>query len=125
MKAKQVLILEDNLETLSIIFRVLSNLKIDISPIVLSEYVQVEEMINNTNREFDLILLDRDCNMGGSFHVLDIEKFGADKIISISSVPQYNDDAVARGVSKVVYKELNNLDYFSEALANQIKKMLI
>ena len=115
MKTIRILILEDDLETLSLIFKKLHLLQEELerksspatfSAIVLAEYTQVEEFINKSkNLNFDLILLDRDCKAGGSFHVLDIDKIGADKIISISSVPEYNEEAKSRGVTKVVFDE--------------------
>ncbi|KKQ79741.1 MAG: Lon protease [Candidatus Daviesbacteria bacterium GW2011_GWA1_38_7] len=46
---------------------------------MLSEYTQVEDYINKSKEfKFDIVLLDRDCKAGGSFHVLDIDKIGAD-----------------------------------------------
>src|SRR3989344_4357643 len=98
MKTIRILILEDDLETLSLIFEKLHLLEEklansekpkDFSVVTLSEYTQVEEFINKSQKfDFDVILLDRDCKAGGSFHVLDIERFGADKIISIPSIPE-------------------------------------
>lgn len=120
MKMVRVLILEDDLETLSVIFKVLARTKIDFIPIVLSTYEQVEKLINPSKMVFDLILLDRDCAFGGSFHILDIEKFGVDKIIAISSVPEYNDQLRQKGVSKVILKNYANLDEFSKKVVNAI-----
>jgi hypothetical protein len=71
---------------------------------------------------FDLILLDRDCKLCGSFHVLDFEKFSKDKIISISSTPQWNKEAEAAGIKRVVEKDYSNLEDFSERLIEEIKK---
>src|SRR3989344_6808511 len=97
METIRILILEDDLETLSLLLKKLHLLEEelansaspkDFSLITLSEYTQVEDLINKSqNLDFDVILLDRDCKAGGSFHVLDIERFGAGKIISISSIP--------------------------------------
>ena len=109
MKTIRILILEDDLETLSLLLKKLHLLEEDMadsdslkdfSIVTLSEYTQVEEFINKSSKiDFDVILLDRDCKAGGSFHVLDIERFGADKIISISSVPDYNEEAMSRGIT--------------------------
>ncbi len=79
--------MEDDLLTLSKILEKLSKLEqnqpYDFSTIVLTTYLQVEELINkNKNLNFDIILLDRDCKL-----------VGADKIISISSVPEFNEQA--------------------------------
>src|SRR3989344_6954805 len=94
--SKKILILEDDLRTLSKILDKLSKLEDDqpysFCIVVLTDYLQVQDYINNNPKaEFDIILLDRDCKLAGSFHVLDIERFGADKIIAISSVPEYNE----------------------------------
>ena len=119
-----ILILEDDLETLSVIFRVLFDTKIDFVPVVLSTSDQVEKIINPGDLKFDLILLDRDCASGGSFHVLDIDKFGVDKIIGISSVPQYNHDLAGRGVKYTITKDYGNLDKFATELKDIIETMV-
>jgi len=123
MKHLSVLILEDDLETLSVIFKTLHQLEemAEFYPIVLSTYEQVEKLINQANLQFDLILLDRDCAMGGSFHILNIEKFGIDKVIGISSVPEYNSDIVKRGVKVTIHKEYENLKLFESKLFNELQ----
>ncbi len=119
----RILILEDDILTLSYILNRLSKVEsLDISLVILSEYVFVEKFINNSDEEFDLILLDRDCFLGGSFHVLNIENIGANKIISISSVPEYNQQAMKRGVSRVVWKDYENLDKFADQLMSEIRE---
>mgnify|MGYP000882010538 CR=1 FL=1 len=117
-----MLILEDDLETLSIIFRVLFETKIDFAPVVFSTYEQVEKILNPSELKFDIILLDRDCAMGGSFHALDFEKFGVDKIIGISSVPPYNEELLKIGVKVVINKEYQDLEKFAAELKDQIGK---
>lgn len=119
---KNILILEDDLETLSVIFRVLYETKIDFAPIVLSTYEQVENLLNPSDLKFDLILLDRDCALGGSFHAIDFEKFGIDKIIGISSVPPYNEELLKIGVEAVINKEYQDLNKFAAELKDQIGK---
>src|SRR3990167_9896368 len=134
MRTLKILILEDDLETLSLILKKLHLLEEktaefdtpnDFSIITLSEYTQVEELINKPgNFDFDIVLLDRDCKAGGSFHVLDIEKFGADKVISISSIPDYNEEAKRRGITRVVWKDYKNLADFAESVMQEVKKIL-
>lgn len=134
MKTIRILILEDDLETLSLILKKLHlleeelehvELPKDFSVVTLSEYTQVEEFINKSDKlDFDIILLDRDCKAGGSFHVLDIERFGADKIISISSIPSYNEEAKQRGVTRVVYKNYQNLDKFSSDVISEVEDVI-
>lgn len=127
--AKTILILEDDLKTLSKILGKLVPLEQDqpfeFNLVVLTNYKQVEDYINNNPKaEFDIALLDRDCKMGRSFHVLDIERFGPEKVISISSVPDYNEDARKRGVTRVVYKDFLALDKFAEKVVLEIQDMI-
>lgn len=122
---KSILILEDDLETLSVIFRVLFESKIDFAPVVFSTYEQVEKIVNPSNMTFDIILLDRDCALGGSFHALDLQKFGVDKIIGISSVPPYNEELLKRGVQTVVNKDYENLKKFARELSETIVQKIV
>src|SRR3989344_6492279 len=107
---KQILILEDDLNVLSKLLSKLDDLEerepYSFHHVILADYTQVEDYINNNPKaEFDIILLDRDCKLGGSFHTLDIERFGADKVISMSSVPEAHADAKKRGVKRSVLKD--------------------
>jgi len=127
--SKTILILEDNLKVLSKIldrlFELENNQPYDFSVIVLTNYLQVEEYINNNPKaHFDIILLDRDCKLGNSFHVLDIERFGAEKIIAISSVPEYNEELKQRGVKKIILKDLGHIDKFAERVVKEIEKRI-
>ena len=132
MRTIKILILEDNLKTLSLIMAKLSILeekieadKYDIAVTTFSEYYHVERFVNKCSPDdFDIILLDRDCKMGGSFHALDFEKFGVGKIISISTIPEYNEEARKRGVSRVVWKDHDNLDDFAEKLLPLINQLI-
>lgn len=128
MKTVRVLILEDDLKTLSVIMDSLFKLeeesvgKTDFAVTVFSEYTQVEDYLNKIeNPNFDIILLDRDCKMCGSFHVLDFDKFGKDKIISISSTPQWNEEAKAAGITRIVSKDYSELDDFRKRIIEEIK----
>lgn len=133
MKTTRILILEDDLKTLSILFNKISKLEeelinknySDIAVTVLSEYTQVEDYINKIEiPNFDIILLDRDCKAGGSFHVLDLSKFDKNKIISISSVPEYNEHAKKLGINKAVWKDYDNLEKFSLAVIRSVEEIL-
>lgn len=126
---KTILILEDDLRTLSKILDRLSVLEDDqpyqFSTVVLTNYLQVEEYINNNPKaSFDMILLDRDCKLGGSFHTADLERLGPEKVIAISSVPKYNEEAKARGVLHVVEKDYKNLDSFADNLRVEVEKFI-
>lgn len=126
---KTILILEDDLKTLSKILNNLAKLEEDqpfyFSLVVLTDYTQVEDYINdNPKAKFDIILLDRDCKKGGSFHILNLEKFGVDKVISISSVPEYNTQVQQRGVTKVILKDYQYLDKFAEDVVKLIGELV-
>lgn len=126
---KTILILEDNLKILSRIIDCLFELEqdqpYDLSVIALTNSKQVEDYVNNNPKaQFDIILLDRDCKLNNSFHILDLEKFGADKVISISSVPEYNKEAKRRGVRKVVLKDLRYIDEFAKKVVREVEQMI-
>lgn len=125
LKSIHVLVLEDDLKTLSVIMDVLARqeqeLKNNFVVTVYSTFRDVENIVNRgTLRNFDIILLDRDCKLGGSFHVLEMEKLDTRRIIAISAIPQYNQDAVVRGVLRVVTKDHDQLDVFAMQLSEQI-----
>lgn len=126
---KTILILEDDIKTLSKILGKLVTLEedqpFDFNLIVLTNFQQVEDYINNNPKaNFDIALLDRDCKLGRSFHVLNIEKFGPEKVISISSVPEFNKEAKARGVKRSVLKEYIALDKFADKVVLEIADMI-
>jgi hypothetical protein len=133
MQTIRILFLEDNLKTLTALVdelaaweELLINQPVTkyVAVTVLSEYTQVQEYINSSDKvDYDIILLDRDCKAGGSFHVLDIEKFSRGKIIAISSNPEWNKEAQQRGVDKVVLKNYYDLKFFAEEVIDLIKKM--
>lgn len=130
-KTVRILLLEDDLETVSVLAKKISELEqelldsgTDIALTVLSEYTQVERYINTDDKHQYLVLLDRDCKAGGSFHVLDFEKVGINNIIAISSTPQWNEEAKARGVKRVVWKDYNNLEKFAGEVLGNIKAII-
>lgn len=130
MYTLRVLILEDDLQVLSLLTDRLSILEresihFDIAITVLSESTQVAEYINTTEADFDVILLDRDCKSCGSFHILDFEKFGVDKIISISAIPEWNEEARQRGVTKVVLKDHSHLEEFADQVIKVIQESIL
>jgi hypothetical protein len=126
---KNILILEDDLRTLSKILERLASIEEDqpyeFTMVILTTYLQVEEYINkNPKTIFDMVLLDRDCKLGGSFHVLDIERMGPAQVIAISSVPKWNREAEERGVRRIVEKDYSDLDGFATRLADEVTSML-
>jgi hypothetical protein len=135
MRTIRILILEDDLLTLATLLKKIhlleeellkANPPEDIAITILAEYTQVEEYLNKTEHiNFDVILLDRDCKTCGSFHCLDFEKYGKNKIISISATPQWNKEAVERGIKRVVYKDHSQIEKFSDMAIAKIKTILI
>lgn len=124
-----ILVLEDDLRALSVIMEVLARLEEELKSnfivTVYSTYKDVENIVNKVSlQDFDIILLDRDCKLGGSFHILDIEKIDAGKIIAISAVPQYNEEALARGVRRTITKDHDHLEAFAMQLSEHIRGVL-
>ena len=128
MRTINLLILEDDLLTLSALLKGLSDLEsdsFDIGVTILSNYKDVEELVNQSGPDkYDIILLDRDCKLAGSFHVLDLERFGVEKVISISSIPDYNAQAQERGVKHVVWKDFTNLDAFTKDVMAKVQELI-
>lgn len=125
----KILILEDDLETVERILKILRAVEVEkgvaFGVTVLPDYIQTEEFINkNPQVKFDILLLDRDCFLGGSFHAVNLENFDIDKVVSISSVPEYNQKAREMGVSRVVLKDYQNLESFSENLKREITNII-
>lgn len=133
MKTIRVLVLEDDLETLGVITGCLkviedklinSDQKSDIALTIFSEYTQVEDYLNKLESPtFDLVLLDRDCKLGGSFHALDLDRFNIDKVIGISSVPEYNEYLKNKGVKVTVDKNYKQLEIFRQRLIKTLSDL--
>lgn len=134
MKTVRILILEDDLETLSIIMGKLFELEErffkdeknkDIAVTVFSEYTEVENYLNKKEvNTFDIILLDRDCKLTGSFHCLDFSKFDPNKIIAISTNAEYNEEVEKRGVKKVCRKDFLHMEKFGSDIIQEIVKII-
>lgn len=126
---KTILILEDNLKVLSKLLDKLYTLEGDqsneLSVIVLTNGQQVQDYINsNPKADFDIALIDYDDKLGRTFHILEIERFGAEKIIGISSVPKWNEEARKRGVKRIILKDYAKMDEFADKVANEIAEMI-
>lgn len=129
VKEVRVLILEDDLRTVEKIFECLREAEIGMGvsfgATVIPDYIQVEELINkNPQVKFDILLLDRDCFLGGSFHIVNLDYFDKDKVISISSVPEANQKMHEMGVKHSILKDFSNLDSFSQKLKQEIQSLL-
>lgn len=131
MNRKRVLILEDDLKTIQVILGQLEGLEeyfsgkgefIEFAVTTISEYTLVEQWLNKSKaNSYDVILLDRDCILGGSFHCLDFNIYKTDKIIAISSVPAYNQELLSKGVKRVVGKDYQNLEKFGNEIKEELK----
>ena len=126
---KSILILEDNLKVLSKIldrlFVLEGDQSFELCVMVLTTSLQVVDYINsNPKAKFDIILLDRDCKIGGSFHVLDIERFGKEKIIGISSIEEFNNELKQKGVDKILLKDLKDMDKFANEVVVEIRDLI-
>lgn len=133
MKTVRILILEDDIETLAFITKRLYELEKELGELgkkllsitILSEYTQVEKYINaDKNLQYDILILDRDDKIGGSFHTINLGKFNLNHAISISSIPNYNEEAVKKGIRKVIWKDYQNLEQFSQDLARELKTII-
>lgn len=129
MKTVYLLILEDDTETLCKLLECVNSLekelKIDISTTVMGTYLEVEEFLNKNNKiEYQVVLLDRDDKLGGSFHALDFNKYPVEKIIGISSTPPYNEQLKEKGVKRIVHKDYQNLDKFIEEVKGNIIELI-
>jgi len=128
----RILLLEDDIEVVALLAwsfialeKKLQEMGSDLSLVVLSEYSMVEDYINpDKKHEYDIVLLDRDCKMGGSFHALDFGKFDLDHIISISQIPQWNKEARKRGVTRVAQKDHEYITEFTAKVLEHIKDIL-
>jgi len=128
MQIFRILILEDDLKTLSVLtdklFELENNLEdIEISVTIFSEYTQVEDYVNKSDYRPDLIVLDYDCKLCGSFHALDFNKFDPKKIIAISTQPEYNIKAVKRGAVEC-RKDYEKMDEWGGQVFNIIKVII-
>ena len=129
MKNIRVLVLEDDLEALECIMGILKDVSIEIEKLigvtVLPDYIQTEEFVNkHPEIKYDILLLDRDCYLGGSFHRANLDNFDKEKVISISSIPKWNKEAKAKGIRTIVYKDFDDLEYFAKILKREILRIL-
>lgn len=132
MTKYRILILEDDLDTLSTIMKVLfefeqENIDIfELAVTVFSEYKEVESYINiKKNIDFDIVLLDRDSKEAGSFHVLYLDKFNKDAIIAISTNPEYNQKVLEHGVTRSIEKNYEDLLTFANKLKSELESIII
>lgn len=125
-----ILLLEDDLEVSGKLLLALHRIEPFLAPYdlditLLSTSDAVAQLVNaHPERQFDVILLDRDCKMNASFHILDLKHFDPEKIISISSTPMWNQAAMKNGITNCVPKSFSALDNFAEEAAQKVFEML-
>jgi DNA translocase FtsK/SpoIIIE-like protein len=129
MNKLRILLLEDDLETIQQLVLFFKNLEsateISFAVTVLSEYFQVEQYLNPAKENiFDIILMDRDCFNGGSFHCLDLKMYPVDRIIGISSFTQYNDELREKGVKRFAEKDYSNVRTFFKVAEKHIQEII-
>lgn len=128
MQTIRILILEDDLETLSVLtnrlFLLEKNLiNKDIAVTIFSEYTQVENYLNKDDYDPDLIILDYDCKACGCFHALDFNKFNPEKIIAISTQPEYNLKVIEKGAIEC-RKDLSRLNEWGDKVIDLISERI-
>lgn len=97
----------------------------DLDVTLLSTSDAVLQLVNaHPERQFDAILLDRDCKMNASFHILDLQHFNLKNIISISSTPMWNHEAIAKGIEHAVPKSFGDLSGFAKQAADKVHELL-
>lgn len=129
-KLFNVLILEDDLEICGRLLLSLHKVEPQLAPYdldvtLLSTGNAVEQLINaHPERQFDVILLDRDCKLNRSFHVLDLQIFDPSYIVSISSTPMWNHEARSNGIKHCVPKSFSDLGGFADRAAAKVQELL-
>ncbi len=73
------------------------------------------------------IVMSENCEKNCKFCCTKVENlnvsFGKDKIISISSTPQWNEEAKAAGITRIVPKDYMNLNDFKIRLISEINNI--
>jgi hypothetical protein len=129
-KLHRLLILEDDLEVCGKLMLALHRVEPHLAPYdldvtLLTTSEAVEALVNgHPERRFDVILMDRDCKMNRSFHVLNLTEHDPDRIISISSTPMWNHEARQNGIGHCIPKSFSRLDEFAEEVAQKVLYLL-
>lgn len=125
---KRVAILEDDIafvehleEQLFVLQDVLNE------KIVVERYTTQKSVEMGANSQdadyFDVVILDY-YSSDGTFHVINIEKFGPQKFIAISSVDAMNKQAQARGVARSVQKRRDRVGSTVKAIVLNVQEIL-
>lgn len=125
---KRIALLEDDLYFVDLLSPALLAIedmigeKIDIEHVVTQR--AVENGINSQDANyFDAIVLDYFAQ-DGTFHVFDIEKFGPEKVVAISSIADKNTKAQERGVTRSVQKNRFKLGSSVQSIVAHVSEIL-
>lgn len=127
--ALSVLVLEDNLYAVAALMKqlgILEDILLDhgrdlhVTVYPTAEYV---ELVNISSVRVDAIVLDRDDKQGGSFHAIDIKKFGPERIIATSAVDEWNRLLAKQGVTRVAQKDFLDLDAWAQEVVKHIREI--
>lgn len=127
-----ILVLEDNLYALSALMEQLGNLEQDLiergrdmTVVVYPTSQFIETEVNDKNsQDYDVIILDRDDKQGTSYHVLDIDKFGPQKVIAVSTLSQWNNLLKKRGVNRIVRKNFLDLENWAREVVRHASEII-
>lgn len=119
----KILILEDDLTYIHIIFGVLFEIQKKHKEYYENIFeIDLHTSVNDNIKSscYDLIILDRDASCGGSFHsVISFGDFY--KCISISAVPEWNRLAKDKGCQHIIPKQFKNYGKWK----NDLKKIIL
>lgn len=127
--ALSILILEDNLYAVAALMKQLGILEdtlldhgrdLHVTVYPTADYV---ELVNLSSIRVDAIVLDRDDKQGGSFHAIDIKKFGPERIIATSAVDEWNRLLAKQGITRIVQKDYLDLDAWAQAVVKNIREI--
>lgn len=126
MKKLRVLLIEDNPIVISGLRRAITKNFANAEVLSATSPDEVLAKVNNQPvGSWEIILLDFVYSAGtGNFHVFDIEKFGPQRVISISSTGFGNQAAQSRGVTHVKPKSYLHFNKFLRDTIEEMSSMV-
>ena len=126
MHQLRILLIEDNPLVISGLRRAISKNFPNAKLLSVTSPDEVLAKVNNQPAgSWDIILLDFVYSAGtGNFHVFDIEKFGSQRVISISSTGFGNEAAQSRGVTHVRPKSYLHFNKFLRDTIDEMESMI-
>ena len=125
---KHILILEDMPYVIEGLIREIRDLESELNEkFEIYTYTTSREVKQIVNQQpagsYDVIILDRNAP-DGSFHELDIAKFGPGKVISISSIDSFNENMKIQGVEHTAHKRHDQLELFFAQVREAVEEIL-